>query len=171
MPDPFSGTALVLGGARSGKSAFAEQLADGSGLAKVYLATSEIRDSEMSDRIAQHRARRGSDWQLVEEPLDLAGSLGRYAKSETIILVDCLTLWLTNLMMAERDVEADCAALVSTLPDANIIFVSNEVGQGIVPMEKLSRDFRDHAGRLHQDLAAACQHVWFVTAGLPHKLK
>ncbi len=140
-------------------------------MAKVYLATSEIRDSEMADRIAEHRARRGSEWQLVEEPLDLAGSLQRYAKSDTVVLVDCLTLWLTNLMIAERDVEAECAALVTTLPAANIAFVSNEVGQGIVPMEKMSRDFRDHAGRLHQDLAAACQHVWFVTAGLSQKLK
>ncbi len=140
-------------------------------MSKIYLATSEIRDGEMAQRIAHHRARRGGEWQLVEEPLDLAGSLRRYADSDTVVLVDCLTLWLTNLMMADRDVEAECAALVDALPDANIIFVSNEVGQGIVPMEKMSRDFRDHAGRLHQDLAVACQHVWFVTAGLPQKLK
>ncbi len=176
-PDGFehSGVGLVLGGARSGKSAFAERLCDESGRRKVYLATSQAFDEEMEERIALHQARRGSDWQLVEEPLALADAVAKSASAETIILVDCLTLWLTNLMMAEKDVAAECAALVQSFSDfadnSSVIFVSNEVGQGIVPMEKMARDFRDYAGRLHQDIAAVADHVWFVTAGLPQQLK
>lgn len=175
VPDFPSGVALVLGGARSGKSVFAEHVCNAVGRQKIYLATSQALDGEMEERIAQHQERRGVDWRLVEEPLDLLGALQAHASLETCILVDCLTLWLTNLMMAERDVVAECAALVegiSTLPkESSIIFVSNEVGQGIVPMEKMARDFRDHAGRLHQNLAEHCDRVWFVTAGLANQLK
>ena len=171
-----AGASLILGGARSGKSAFAEGLVDESGLTKIYLATSQAYDSEMEDRISVHRQRRGPEWNIVEEPLALIDALEQASSQDTCILVDCLTLWLTNLMMAERDVDAECDALCLALPNltnsgANILFVSNEVGQGIVPMERMARDFRDHAGRLHQKLAAAVPHVWFVTAGLPQKLK
>ncbi len=169
------GVSLILGGARSGKSSFAERLADESGLEKVYLATSEILDNEMEKRVALHRSRRGDGWQLIEEPLELAEKLTELPGPRNCILVDCLTLWLSNQMMGQRNVPDECNTLVDILrgmsPDQSIILVSNEVGQGIVPMEKMARDFRDHAGRLHQDIAAIAQNVWFVTAGLPRKLK
>ena len=171
-----NGVSLILGGARSGKSTFAETLVDQSGLAKKYLATSQAFDGEMKDRIKLHRQRRGTEWQLIEEPSALVEVLQRETSNDSCILVDCLTLWLTNLMIAERNVDAECDVLCQALPDlmkngANILFVSNEVGQGIVPMEKMARDFRDHAGRLHQKIAATVPHVWFVTAGLSQKLK
>lgn len=170
-----AGSCLILGGARSGKSGFAEKLAHQSQRKKIYLATSEIWDEEMDARIDLHRSRRGDDWALIEEPRDLAGVLKEQASSGTCVLVDCLTLWLTNLMMAEVDIAHACDELVGrikSLPDdASVLFVSNEVGQGIVPMEKMARDFRDHAGQLHQDIAAVADHVWLVTAGLPQKLK
>ena len=170
-----AGLSLVLGGARSGKSAFAEHLVHLSGKHKVYLATSEALDGEMADRIAHHRERRGDDWTLFEEPLDLIRALDHSANPRSIVLVDCLTLWLTNLMVAGRDVDDEADALTRFLPHipkgARVVFVSNEVGQGIVPMDKMARDFRDHAGRLHQKLAQQVDHVWFVTAGLPQKLK
>ncbi|MEM1040133.1 MAG: bifunctional adenosylcobinamide kinase/adenosylcobinamide-phosphate guanylyltransferase [Pseudomonadota bacterium] len=166
---------LVLGGARSGKSRFAERQVEASGRAKLYIATSEIWDDEMARRVDLHRQQRGDGWHLVEEPLALCEALEDCATADRSILVDCLTLWLTNLMMAERDVSASSKELVSTLValprNAHVVLVSNEVGQGIVPMEKMSRDFRDHAGRLHQDIAAAVDDVWFVTAGLAQKLK
>jgi len=170
-----AGISLILGGARSGKSTFAERLADESGLGKFYLATSEVLDGEMENRVALHRKRRGREWRLVEEPLALAERLSELAAPDRCILVDCLTLWLTNVMMTGGDVETQCHRLIQTLAalpgNCTIILVSNEVGQGIVPMEKLARDFRDHAGRLHQDVAAVASNVWFVTAGLPQKLK
>lgn len=174
-----TGASLILGGARSGKSGFAEKLVDecaaAEGRAKIYLATSQSFDAEMDGRIAQHRDRRGPEWQLVEEPLDICGALQKHAGSGTCVLLDCLTLWLTNLMMADRDVSAECVKFVDVLGaldrDATVLLVSNEVGQGIVPVDKMARDFRDHAGRLHQDIAAVVPHVWFVTAGLSQKLK
>ena len=169
------GVSLILGGARSGKSSFAEKLADQSGRHKIYLATSEAFDGEMEQRIAQHQQRRGPEWDLVEEPISIADKIGSIASSENCILVDCLTLWVTNLMMAEADVEKAGLALKESLTnlsdDCSVLLVSNEVGQGIVPMEKMARDFRDYAGRLHQDIAAVANSVWFVTAGLPQKLK
>ena len=175
-PDGWTpGTALILGGARSGKSAFAERLCEASGRQKVYLATSEVWDDEMGARVALHQSRRGADWTLVEEPLDLVSVLTHHATAKTCLLVDCLTLWLTNLMMQEADIEREIAGLVEcavSLPvEASVLFVSNEVGQGIVPENRMAREFRDHAGRLHQMLAARVPHVWFVTAGLPSKLK
>ena len=169
------GISLILGGARSGKSQFAEKLVLESGLRKIYLATSEALDAEMEQRIAHHQQRRGDDWELIEEPVDLANVLQRSATDETCILVDCLTLWVTNLMMADSDVSAAGRNLVETLTDLpkprSIVLVSNEVGQGIVPAEKMAREFRDHAGRLHQAIAEIADNVWFVTAGLPQKLK
>lgn len=166
---------LVLGGARSGKSRFAEQQVAASRRRKLYFATSEVWDDEMARRVDLHRQQRGDDWDLIEEPLALSDLLRQHADRRCSILVDCLTLWLTNLMMAEKDVPAASKELVATLADlprdSHVVLVSNEVGQGIVPIEKMSRDFRDHAGRLHQDIAEAVDDVWFVTAGLPQKLK
>ncbi len=169
------GASLILGGARSGKSRFAEGLAAESGLTKIYLATGQPGDGEMKDRIKQHQSRRGPDWQLIEEPTAVADAISRLADSSTCILVDCLTLWLTNLMLADGDIDQEISRLASAMGDlpaeCSVLLVSNEVGQGIVPVHKMGRDFRDHAGRLHQEVAAVVPHVWFVTAGLPQKLK
>jgi adenosylcobinamide kinase/adenosylcobinamide-phosphate guanylyltransferase len=166
---------LILGGARSGKSRLAEKLAGESGLAVSYIATSQALDGEMSARIEQHRARRPAHWALVEEPLALARVLLELAEPERCLLVDCLTLWLTNLLMlddearlvAERDALLDC---LQRLP-GRIILVSNETGLGVVPMGELSRRYVDEAGWLHQALAAQCQRVIFTVAGLPMVLK
>jgi adenosylcobinamide kinase/adenosylcobinamide-phosphate guanylyltransferase len=164
---------LVLGGARSGKSRHAEQLALASGLAPVYVATAQALDGEMARRIAAHRERRGAAWQTIEEPLDLVGMLRRACAPERIVLVDCLTLWLTNLMVAERDVEAESAQLLRALPGRSgpLVLVSNEVGQGITPDNAMARRFIDHAGWLHQGIAEQADAVVFMTAGLPHRLK
>lgn len=172
MPEALAPVTLVLGGARSGKSRFAENLVAGSGLRPVLIATAEAGDAEMAARIAAHRARRGPGWTTVEEPLELAGALAAVAAGEAA-LVDCLTLWLANLMAAGRDVDAARRELASALPGlaAPAVLVSNEVGQGIVPDNALARRFRDAAGLLHQDVAAAADRVWFVVAGLPQRLK
>ncbi len=168
----FPPVTLVLGGARSGKSAYAERMIieRGGGL---YLATAEARDDEMAERIRQHRTRRGAGWDTVEEPLELAATLARIADSGRPILVDCLTLWLSNLMAAERTIEEEVAELLRCLPSlpAPVVFVSNEVGLGIVPETPLGRAFRDHAGRLNQQVAAAADRVIFLAAGLPLVLK
>jgi len=127
----------------------------------------------MADRIRHHRGRRGAHWRTHEEPLALAEALRRVARPDRPVLVDCLTLWLSNVMLADRDVVAEAAALVSALPrlDGPVVLVSNEVGQGIVPDNALARRFRDEAGRLHQAVAAVAQRVVFVVAGLPMVLK
>jgi adenosylcobinamide kinase / adenosylcobinamide-phosphate guanylyltransferase len=166
-------TILILGGARSGKSAFAERLVEESGLDAVYIATGQAYDDEMRERIGAHRERRGPIWTTVEEPLDLVGSLQAHAGKGRAVLVDCLTLWLTNLMMAERDIAAETARLVAAIPElkGTVLFVSNEVGLGIVPDNKMARAFRDHAGRLHQAVAAHADEVYFIAAGLPLKMK
>ncbi len=157
---------LVLGGARSGKSAYAEALLGGG----TYLATATAGDAEMAARIAAHRARRGNAWRTLEEPLELAATL---VKCKGPVLVDCLTLWLTNIMQAGGDVDAQTQALVAALQDlaGPVVLVSNEVGQGIVPDNALARDFRDRAGRLNQDVAAVAGRVIFVTAGLAMTMK
>ncbi len=164
---------LVLGGARSGKSRHAEALVASQPGACVYLATAQAGDAEMTARIAAHRARRGERWTTVEEPLDLAVALGRACGPDRAVLVDCLTLWLSNLLGARRPVAAECEGLLAALPGlaGPVVFVSNEVGQGVVPDNALARAFVDHAGRLHQDLAAVAQRVVFMTAGLPLALK
>jgi adenosylcobinamide kinase / adenosylcobinamide-phosphate guanylyltransferase len=164
---------LVLGGARSGKSRHAEQLALASGLAPVYVASAQALDDEMARRIGAHRARRGPAWRTIEEPLDLVGTLQRECASERIVLVDCLTLWLTNLMVAGRTVEAESAQLLEALPglEGPVLLVSNEVGQGIVPDNVMARKFVDHAGFLHQGIAEQADAVVFMIAGLPHRLK
>lgn len=164
---------LILGGARSGKSAFAESLIDQSGLTKCYLATGQVFDDEMARRVGDHKARRGPEWELAEEPLDLCGALALTASTDRAVLIDCLTLWVTNLMMAECDQASEANALVSGLAllPGTIVLVSNEVGQGIVPDNAMARAFRDHAGLLHQKVAAVADEVYFMTAGLPQKLK
>lgn len=167
------GISLVLGGARSGKSAFAEKLVKGSGLKPVYVATGRALDEEMSERIAIHQDRRGKEWETVEEPLALADALRQSAVSGRAVLVDCLTLWVTNLMMAEADVMRECEELIATLPEltAPVLFVSNEVGLGIVPENAMAREFRDLAGSVNQRMAIAAEKAWFVAAGLPLELK
>jgi adenosylcobinamide kinase/adenosylcobinamide-phosphate guanylyltransferase len=165
---------LVLGGVRSGKSAQAERLARETGLARVYIATAQAFDDEMHERIARHKADRAADgWRTIEEPIGLAATIARQARPDTVLLVDCLTLWLTNIMLGERDVERMQAALIGILDAAKgpVILVSNEVGMGIVPETKLGRDFRDAQGRLNQAVAAVVPRVLFVAAGLPLVLK
>jgi adenosylcobinamide kinase/adenosylcobinamide-phosphate guanylyltransferase len=164
---------LVLGGARSGKSRYAEELARGSGLAPVYLATATAGDAEMAERIAAHRARRGDPWTTVEEPIRLAGALACTVGPGRVVVVDCLTLWIANLLGAGRDVaaaSAELAGLLASLPGPAIL-VANEVGLGIVPENALARAFRDAAGRLNQEMAARCDRVVLVAAGLPLVLK
>ena len=166
---------LILGGARSGKSRLAEQLASDSGLPVTYIATSEPLDGEMNERVRMHRQRRPADWGLIEEPLALAAVLRREATEGRCLLVDCLTLWLTNLLMLdndqrlaeERDALLDCLA---QLP-GTVILVSNETGLGVVPMGELTRRYVDQAGWLHQAVAERCQRVVLTVAGLPLMLK
>ena len=166
---------LILGGARSGKSRLAEKLAADSALAVTYIATSQALDGEMSARVTHHRERRPAHWGLIEEPLALARVLRDNARADTCLLVDCLTLWLTNLLMQddparlaqEREHLLDC---LGALP-GQIIFVSNETGMGVVPMGELTRRYVDEAGWLHQALAERCQRVVLTVAGLPLTLK
>lgn len=166
---------LILGGVRSGKSALAEQRAIESGLPVTYIATATAGDAEMAARIAHHQQQRPAEWQVVEEPLSLASVLQTHAAADHCILVDCLTLWLTNLLLADELslFEQERDALLELLPSlpGHTILVSNEVGLGIVPLGELSRRFADEAGRLHQQLAARCERVTFVAAGLPLTLK
>jgi len=166
---------LILGGARSGKSRLAEKLAGDSGLEVIYIATSQPLDGEMNQRVALHRQRRPAHWGLIEEPVALARVLKENAGADRCLLVDCLTLWLTNLLMLddpqrlaqEREALLDCLA---ELP-GEIIFVSNETGLGVVPLGELTRRYVDEAGWLHQALAERCQRVVFTVAGLPMTLK
>lgn len=162
---------LVIGGARSGKSTFAERQARESGLRVTYIATCEPRDEEMTTRIAHHRERRPAGWRTVEEPLLLADALVRESAEGTCVMVDCLTLWLTNAVLGEREEEID--NLLAALPGlpGHIILVSNEVGWGIVPENPLARRFRDEQGRLNQRIAAIADQVTLVAAGLPLGLK
>ena len=168
--NPSRRLTLVLGGARSGKSRYAENLIEGMGEPTLYLATGEARDDEMRARIAQHRARRGSTWTTVEEPIELTAAL-RAARQP--VLVDCLTLWLSNLYGAERDVDVEIEKLLAALPriEVPVVMVASEVGLGIVPDNALARRFRDDAGRLNQGVAAIASHVVFMAAGLPLTLK
>lgn len=166
---------LILGGARSGKSALAERLAEDSGRDVIYIATAQARDSEMAARIAHHRARRPAQWQCVEEPLRLADVLRENAGDTRCLLVDCLTLWLSNLLAHDdpQRFEHERTQLLETLPQlpGDVVMVSNEVGLGIVPMGALTRRFVDEAGRLHQAIASVSERVMFVAAGLPLALK
>ncbi len=163
---------FVLGGAASGKSAFAEQLSVKSKKNLVYLATSQVLDAEMQTRIDRHLIQRGDGWRTVESPLDSASELGKLSAGETCLL-DCATMWLSNQMMAERDVLASQALLISAIREcpANLVVVSNEVGQGIVPDNALARQFREAQGRLNIALAAEADLAVLVVAGLPQVLK
>ena len=165
--------ALILGGARSGKSGFAERLALSRGLRCVYIATGEAHDDEMADRIARHRADRGADWHTVEVPINLPATIAHISRNDTAILVDCLTLWLSNIMLADHDVEKATDDLLAALAAAAgpVLMVANEVGLGIVPENALARRFRDEAGRMNQRLASHVPHVAFISAGLPIWLK
>ena len=166
---------LILGGARSGKSKLAEQLAHDSKLAVTYIATAQAQDGEMAARIAQHQTRRPAHWSNVEEPFALAATLQQHAAHDRCLLVDCLTLWLTNLLLHPNaeTFARERAALIEVLPklSGRIILVSNESGMGVVPMGELTRRYCDEAGLLHQDIAAQCDTVWLSIAGLPLTLK
>jgi adenosylcobinamide kinase/adenosylcobinamide-phosphate guanylyltransferase len=164
---------LVLGGARSGKSRFAQSLAERSGLRKVFVATGQAFDNEMSERIARHRTERDAGWETCEEPLALAEILHAKTGEDAVVLVDCLTLWLSNILLAEHDVEGEVSVLSRAVETAHgpLILVSNEVGYGIVPDTPLGRAFRDAQGRLNQAMAAICDGVVLVTAGCPTLIK
>lgn len=166
-------TTLILGGARSGKSARAQALVEAKGAGWLYIATAEALDAEMAERIAYHRADRGPIWRTIEAPLDLVSVLEEGTRQEDRVLVDCLTLWLSNLMHHERDVEAEGDRLCVCLQTfkSEIVLVSNEVGLGLVPDTSLGRRFRDAQGRLNQKVATVCDVVEFVAAGLPLRLK
>ena len=163
---------LVLGGANSGKSRHAEQLIAAADRPRRYIATAQAWDDEMRAKIAQHRLQRGPDWTTVEAPLDLTEALAA-AQPEEIVLLDCVTLWLSNLMMAERDIQGACAALCTGLAHApcTVIVVSNEVGQGITPDNAMARAFVKHQGHLNQAIVKLAPEVIFVTAGIAQKLK
>src|SRR5260221_1226342 len=173
MPGALPPVTLVLGGARSGKSRFAETLMARVPRNRVYLATAEIFDDEMAERVRLHKEQRGDNWRTIEAPLDLAHVLIRETGKGDAVLVDCLTLWLSNLMGADRDIAAETTQLIGSLPQLGgpVIFVANEVGLGIVPDNALARRFRDHAGRLNQAVAAAADQGFFIAAGLPLRLK
>lgn len=165
---------LILGGARSGKSRRAETLARESGSEVVYLATAEPIDDEMAARIARHREDRAAHgWTTVEEPLALAETLTREARPGRIVLVECLTTWLTNLMVHECDIDDATSDLLAwcDAPSGPAILVSNEVGFGIVPEHRMAREFRDHAGRLHQRVAERAGRLELVVAGIPMVVK
>jgi adenosylcobinamide kinase/adenosylcobinamide-phosphate guanylyltransferase len=163
---------LVLGGANSGKSLFAENLVRQSGRPRRYIATAQAWDDEMRAKISAHKAQRGTDWITLEAPLDLVGALA-LAKTNEIVLLDCVTLWLTNMMMAEQDITQATKSLCTALSEAScpVVVVSNEVGQGIVPNNAMARAFINYQGNLNQALANVAQEVFFVIAGLPQQLK
>jgi adenosylcobinamide kinase / adenosylcobinamide-phosphate guanylyltransferase len=164
---------FVFGGARSGKTREALRLAEASGKSLVYVATAQAFDDEMRERIAHHRDERGAAWTTIEEPLDLAGTITRQANADRLLLVDCLTLWLTNVVLGEHDVAVYVAALKTAIAQraGPLVLVSNEVGLGIVPDNALARRFRDEQGRLNQIVAALADRVTLMAAGLPLQLK
>ena len=164
---------LVLGGARSGKSRYAESLVESAASGGTYCATAEAGDQEMAERIAAHRARRSPFWHTVEAPLALTAVIANEATSERPLLIDCLTLWLSNLLLAGKRVDEETGALCAALRLAAgpVVLVANEVGMGLVPETPLGRQFRDAAGHLNQEMAALADCVVFVAAGLPLVLK
>lgn len=170
----LTGIHLILGGARSGKSRFAEDRINHAG-GGTYIATGRAWDAEMANRIELHKSTRGKIWQTIEEPLDLCAALSACNNRDGAkpIMVDCLTLWLTNLMLEDRDIDAEFGRLCDFLPalDVPVLLVSNEVGFGIVPENAMARAFRDHAGRLHQRIAALADQVTLVVAGIPMSVK
>jgi adenosylcobinamide kinase/adenosylcobinamide-phosphate guanylyltransferase len=170
----MGGHVLILGGARSGKTGFAERLAMRAGETPLYLATAQALDGEMLERVKLHQQQRHKRFATLEEPLELATALKAAAREHDVVLVDCLTLWITNLLAVERNVARAVEELAAVLPEltaTQVILVSNEVGLGIVPDNPLARTFRDLAGAAHQRLAEICTDVHFVVAGLPMTLK
>lgn len=163
---------LILGGARSGKSRYAEACAVDSGKARVYVATATAGDNEMRQRIAIHKQRREGDWQVIEEPLYLADTLTQIDSAENVVVLDCLTLWLSNCL-ANNCVDREKQKLLDIFMSlqADIFIVSNEVGSGVVPLGKLSREFVDYSGWLHQELGKICDKVSLIVAGFPLSLK
>ena len=169
-------TSFVLGGARSGKSLHAETLAKTQHTASgqlVYLATAQIFDEEMQARIDLHKQRRGPEWVLAEAPVDLVDTLRRFEHPDNVILIDCLSVWMTNLIIGEHDIAAHRDGLIAHLDTSisTLIFVASETGLGIIPDNALSRQFRDESGRLNQMVARASDDVFFVTAGIAQKIK
>lgn len=164
---------LVLGGARSGKSAHAQARAEALGGSLVYIATAQAFDDEMADRIVRHRADRDARWTTVEEPLDLPAAISAHSREDTVVLVDCLTLWASNLLLADRDAAAATLALTEAVArrQGALILVANEVGLGIVPDNALARRFRDYAGTINQAVAAAVGEVVMMFAGIPMQIK
>ncbi|QTD56770.1 bifunctional adenosylcobinamide kinase/adenosylcobinamide-phosphate guanylyltransferase [Parasphingorhabdus cellanae] len=171
--DRSSHITLVLGGTRSGKSSFAQRLAEQNGDKLVYIATAEAFDDEMTDRIARHQQDRGEQWHTVEETLDLATIITTHSAQKTTLLIDCLTIWLSNVMLADRNIATTVDGLAQSISNAPgpVILVSNEVGSGIVPESALGREFRDESGWMNQRIAAAADDVALITAGLPQWLK
>lgn len=170
----MGGHVLVLGGARSGKTGFAERMAMRAGETPLYLATAQALDAEMIERVRMHQQQRHKRFATLEEPLALPKALRAAAREHDVILVDCLTLWITNLLGAGQDVADAVDELAATLPQiesARVILVSNEVGLGVVPDNALARTFRDLSGAAHQRMAEICEEVHFVVAGLPMTLK
>ena len=163
---------LITGGVRSGKSRLAERMTLALGSPAIYIATAEAHDAEMTERIARHRARRGPEWHTISEPTKLVQAL-QDSDGDAPRLVDCLTLWLSNLMLAEQDWQGEAEALAAILPEqrAPVVFVTNEVGAGIVPENALARAFRDAAGLVNQTIAAASDELWLSVAGYPLKVK
>ncbi len=172
-------THLILGGARSGKSAYAERIASSLELPVTYIATAQVYDDEFAQRVAHHQARRPPYWRLVEAPFNLAQTLQEHDAPDSSLIVDCLTLWLAQCICpdcekpSKVDWQAEKQALLITLPhlQANVFLVSNEVGMGIVPLGEINRQFQDEQGRLNQDVAKVADKVTFVAAGLPLQLK
>lgn len=168
------GHVLILGGARSGKTGLGERMAMRAGDKPAYLATAEALDGEMRDRVQTHQRQRQGRFATIEEPIEITREIVKAAKTHDVILVDCLTLWITNLLGANRDVAAAVDDLVVTLGEirtTKVILISNEVGLGIVPDNAMARSFRDLAGEAHQRLAEICDDVYFVVAGLPMTIK
>tara|TARA_Y100001934_G_C12386593_1_gene796478 strand:- start:16971 stop:17621 length:651 start_codon:yes stop_codon:yes gene_type:complete len=167
------GKTLVLGGSRSGKSAFAESLFQNCENNKIYIATAQAMDTEMASRIDKHRQQRDELWQTIEEPLDIITTIKKCNITGNAFLVDCLTIWLSNLIHAGRDVERESHKLSQYLANNNvdIVMVSNEVGLGIIPENALARQFSDYAGKLNQLMAQTAENVFFISAGLPISLK
>lgn len=162
----------MLGGARSGKSRHAQQLAESVSQDRLFVATAQAHDEEMADRIARHQADRDARWRTIEAPLDLPEAIRTHGHGGRVLLVDCLTLWLSNLLLADADMEAAGDALLGSIAGvaAHLVIVSNEVGFGIVPDNALARRFRDAAGRLNQKVAAACDATDLVVAGIPLRI-
>lgn len=173
--DSIQQTHLILGGARSGKSRYAENLAKDSGKEVIYIATAQIFDDEIKERVERHKEDRPKTWKTIEEPLHLADTLSKWSSPDNFLLVDCLTMWITNLLSNEDEIllQTEIDKLLNQIQNlpGTIIFVSNEVGMGIIPMGELTRKYVDEAGRLHQQLAQNIDNVILMVAGLPLTIK